>query len=453
MVKSRGLVWFVLIIISFALVACLSDDQSSNESNSSSKGKEGTATSEQATDEVITLKFFHWYSEGVANWEEVIGKYEAENPSVKIESIQLGNFSHDYMNQLDLLASTGEEMDLIMFPNPVHYVKRIDAGLISPIDSYLEDEGVDVNSEYNNSYGAVDGKFYGLPMKKVANLIMINKSHLDEAGLDIPTEWTWDDYREYAKAMTTDEHYGSYLHSWHQFHSLLKLLGNKEHTSLLNEDGNSNLDDPLVRESLELRYQLEQEDKSSVPFSDTISQKLNYRQQFFSGQASMIPTGSFMITEWGEFTPDFEIAWAPWPKNTPDSEVITRITGDVIAMAESSEHKQEAYDFMRWLSTEGISEQGIWIPAWKGEDIGNTLEILVNSTSNPEAIHMESLEHTLSLSNLADSFVLPSYSHEVYREFGVEADLYLLGQQDIDTTVENVEERVQSLILISNFKN
>ena len=40
---------------------------------------------------------------------------------------------------------------------------------------------------------------------------MVNKGHLDEAGLEIPTEWTWDDYRDYAKAMTTDEHYGSYL--------------------------------------------------------------------------------------------------------------------------------------------------------------------------------------------------------------------------------------------------
>ena len=29
----------------------------------------------------------------------------------------------------------------------------------------------------------------------------------------------------------------------------------------------------------------------------------------------MIPIASFMVTEWGQFTPEFEIAWAPWPQN------------------------------------------------------------------------------------------------------------------------------------------
>ena len=45
----------------------------------------------------------------------------------------------------------------------------------------------------------VDDNYYGLPMKNITGLVMMNKSHLDEAGLEIPTEWTWDDYREYAK--------------------------------------------------------------------------------------------------------------------------------------------------------------------------------------------------------------------------------------------------------------
>ena len=139
-----------------------------------------------------------------------------------------------------------------------------------PINEFLDAEGIDINEVYNNSYAPVDDKYYGLPMKNVTGLIMMNKSHLDEAGLEIPTEWTWDEYREYAKAMTTDEHYGSYLHTWHDSFSALKLISKPEETMLLKEDGSSNADDPMLRASLELRYQLEQEDKSSVPFFETI---------------------------------------------------------------------------------------------------------------------------------------------------------------------------------------
>ena len=83
---------------------------------------------------------------------------------------------------------------------------------------------------YNNSYGPVDDKYYGLPMKNITGLVMMNKGHLDEAGLEIPTEWTWDEYRDYAKTMTTDEHYGSYLHTWHDLFSALKLVSKPEET-------------------------------------------------------------------------------------------------------------------------------------------------------------------------------------------------------------------------------
>ncbi len=96
------------------------------------------------------------------------------------------------------------------------------------------------------------------------------------------------------------------------------MFGKEREHLLIKADGSSNMDDPLVRSSLQLRYDLEQVDKSSEPYANIISQKLNYRQQFFTQKASMVPIPSYMVTEWGGFTPDFKIAWAPWPKNNAD---------------------------------------------------------------------------------------------------------------------------------------
>lgn len=448
--KKRGIVCAISLILLLALAACSSANNTTQDQSRADGAVNVETAGEKEAQEVVTLKFLHWINEDVANWEDLIAIYEAENPGVKIESVPLvnNNSSPDYIKKLDMLAAAGDEMDLIMFSNIGDFVKRIDAGLLAPISPFLEQEGIDINSEYNNSYKQVNGQYYGLPMKSVTNLIMINKNHLDEAGLEIPTEWTWEDYREYAKAMTKKEEdrYGSYLHSWHHFHSLLKVLGNPENPSLFNEDGTSNIDHPLVRESLELRYVMEQEDKSSVPFLETFSQQLNYRQQFFTGRASMIPTGSFMITEWGEFNPDFEIVWAPWPKNDPNSDVYANVSGDVISIAESSKHKQEAYDFMRWLTTEGISQQGIWVPAWRGGDLISSLEKLVQTTANPAAIHMESLAHTLTITNAANVVVPPTNSYEAMTEYGNEADLYLLGEQDLDTTIKNASEKMKQIL-------
>lgn len=410
-------------------------------------GDGGKSSSGKSDDGKVNLKFVHWINEDVGKWEPIIEKYEAENPGVTIESMPLvDNMTHaDYVKQLDLMASANEQIDVMMFSNGNDHAKRVEAGLVAPLDEFFEEEGIEIDDVYNNSYAAINDQYYGLPMKGVTNLVMINKSHLDEAGLEIPTEWTWDDYREYAKKMTTDDHYGTYLHTWHEIFSSLKLMSKADETALLKPDGSSNADDPLLKESLEYRYELEQEDKSAVPFFETFSQKLDYRQQFFSQSASMIPTGSFMITEWGQFTPDFEIVWAPWPQNKAGDNYAV-FGGDVIALSNTSKNKEEAYKFIRWLSTEGISEQGVWMPSWKEADLDAVLEELVKATSNPDASDLESLKHALSAVQPSANSAPAPYITEVITEFGAEVEMYLLGEQDIDKTIENIQKKTQAVV-------
>lgn len=435
--KKWGLLLLVVLLAMFTIVACSGKDEASS-------GKDGS----ESSDGEVTLKFVHWVNEDVGKWQGVIEKYEAENPGVKVESIPLveNMNSRDYFKQLDLMASAGEEIDVIMFSNVNDLVKRIDAGLVEPITEYTKAEGIDINEVYNNSYPAYNGEYYGLPMKNITGLVMINKAHLDEAGLEIPTEWTWDDYKDYAKKLTTDQHYGSYLHTWHELFSSLKLISKAENNLIVNEDGTSNVSDSMVSSSLELRNELENVDKSSVPFTEILSQKLDYRQQFFSQAASMVPIYSYMVTEWGQFTPEFEIAWAPWPKNSESDESTAPMGGDLVSIAKISKHKQEAYDFMRWLTTEGIVEQGIWSPSWKDADVDKVLETMVNGTAKPDAVHMESLKHALVSVKPTKTIAPPPYITEINTEYGAEVELYLLGEQDLDTTMKNIEERVQAVV-------
>jgi multiple sugar transport system substrate-binding protein len=435
MMKKWGSLLLVGLLAMFMLVA--GKDEASTDGGKS-----------DSSDEEVTLKFVHWINEDVGKWEDVIAKYEEANPGIKVESIPLveNMNSQDYFKQLDLMASAGEEMDLILFSNVGDLVKRVDAGLLEPVTDFVEKEGIDINEVYNNSYPAINGDYYGLPMKNVTNLVMLNKAHLDKAGLEVPTDWTWDDYKEYAKKLTTDGHYGSYLHTWHNLYSVLKTIGKAEDNMILHEDGTSNADDPMIRASLELRNELENVDKSSVPFTEILSQKMDYRQQFFSQSASMVPTGSFMITEWGQFTPEFEIAWAPWPKNKESDKSLAPMGGDLLSIAKGSKHKQEAYDFMRWLTTEGIVEQGIWTPAWKEADMSKVLETVVNGTKKPEAVHLESLKNALSSVESTDVIAPRSYITEAYNEFGAEVELYLLGEQDLDKTMKNIKEKITAVV-------
>ncbi|WP_416151714.1 ABC transporter substrate-binding protein [Salipaludibacillus sp. HK11] len=442
MKQKTALLGFILFLSSSLIIACSNDNSETTNNENESNG------SGNASEEEITLSFVHWINEETGNWEELIEMYEEENEGVKIESTPLvENMStEDYYQQLDLLASSGESLDIIMFSTLPELVTRVNAGLVSPIDDLLDNEGIDINSDYNHTYSEIDGNYYAIPMKSVSNLVVLNKDHLDEVGLEVPTEWTWDDYREYANQLTTDNRYGSFLSNFHSLHSTLKMFGKSDNPYLLKEDGSSNADDPFLRESLELRYQMEIEDNSSVPYSETISQQLDFRQQFFSESVSMVPIGSFLITEWGQFTPEFEIAWAPWPKNSEESVNYTEIGGDALTIAQTSEYKEEAYDFMRWLSTEGIQEQGISIPAWTESDLDTVLENLLENTSNPDAVNIDSVINALTIIEPQERFAPPAHNREADSEFESQVELLLLGEQDLDTTMEEIKERIEAIV-------
>jgi multiple sugar transport system substrate-binding protein len=436
--KRLGVLLCALILV-FAMVGCSNDEKSSADGGKSEDG-------------VVTLKFHHWYNNEAGNWEKVIAEFEKTHPKIKVESVPLvENLNHDeYLKKLDLLASSGEQLDVLMFSNHADFAKRVSAGLVAPLDSFIDKEGLNVEEEYNSPPSKIDGSYYGLPAKLVTNLVLLNKDHLDAAGLPVPTDWTWDEYQEYAKKLTKGEgaskQYGSYFHTWPDYFLVLKLLGKEDKTHIINEDGSSNMEDPLIKDSLKLRYTMEQEDGSSVPMAETLSQKLDYRQQFFSQSASMVPVGSWMVTEWGEFTPDFTMAWAPYPKNNKDDESYTIMQGDVMNIAQNSEHKEEAYEFIRWFTTEGLMVQQKSIPAWKNADLEQVVNDLVASTKNPDAVDKESLIYTLENSVPAKRGIPKGYITEVYDAYNAEAELYLLGEQDLDTTVKNAKKKVEEII-------
>lgn len=426
---------FVLMI---AVIGCSNDEKSSGKDSKTEDG-------------VVTLNFVHWYNDEAGNWDKVVEAYEKENPGVKINSQPLVENlnSADYLKKLDLLASSGEQLDIVMFSNQTDFTKRVDAGLMAPLNSFIEEEGLNLEEEYKSFPGQIDGSYYALPGKSVTSLVLLNKDHLDAAGLPVPTDWTWDEYEEYAKKLTVNEgankRFGSYFRDSNDT-LILKVLNKEKNTEIINRDGTSNIDDPMVKASLELRYRMEQEDKTAVPYAETLSQKLNYRQQFFTQAASMIPIGSWMVSEWGEFTPDFTMAWAPFPKNNKDDKPFTFIQGDVVGVAQNSEHKEEAYKFIRWFTTEGIVLQQKALPSWTGADLNDVIDNLVANTAKPEAVDKESLIFTLENAVAAEQAAPLTFMAEAYTKYKAEAELYFLGEQDIETTIEKAKQEIQAVI-------
>jgi len=458
--------WFglaCLVLVMGLLSACSGRGSQSSQPSSSPSGSSPasspSASASQPSREPVTIKFHTHGVEQQYNWSETIAAFQEKYPHIKVDLVVLSEKgdSQEALQKLDLEAASGAQLDVLMFSDPASYAQRVGIGMVAPLDEFIAREGFRVEEEYKVNT-TLDGKVYALPGKFNPWYVLLNQDHLEAAGLPVPKDWTWDDFASYAKQLTTPDHYGTYFHGpqnggWMEF---LKLhLGNRinESTEFLKPDGSSNLDSPHFRKTLELRWKLEKEDKSAVPYADMLSQKLHYRTQFFTQAASMILIGSWMNSELGgtEQNPlSHRVAVAPYPKNDPSDPVgVTPVTTDFMAVAEKSQHKEAAYTFIRWYTTEGLANYGRNVPSWNGvssEALESIIDNILSATQHPELVDKESLLYTLS--NSKSGMIVPpvSYQSEVYKALNEEFELFILGEQNLDTTLKKMQDRVQQII-------
>lgn len=455
------------------LMGLLAGCGNSNNGNSGASAKDSAAPSAPSgsasasasaapSAENVNLRLYTYGTEEAYNWKKTLDAYHEANPNITVELVQLSEKgdTQEALKKLDLAAASDEQIDVLMFSDPAGYAQRVALGMAAPLDDYIAKDGYKVEEDYKVDTH-LNGKVYALPGKFNPWYVLLNKDHLDEAGLPVPTDWTWDEYADYAKKLTKGEgaskRYGTYFHGpqnggWMEFLKL-ELENQPQNSDFLKSDGTSNLDDPNFRKTLELRVRMEKEDKSSVPYSDMISQKLAYRNQFFNQAASMLTIGSWMNTEIGgtEKVPlTFHVAVAPFPKNNPGDETgLTPVTTDYVAVYGKSKHKDEAYRFVRWYTTEGQVVQGKNIPAWNGvqsDQISSIIDTILSGTKNPELVDKQSLVDTLVKSKASQIIAPASYQNEVYKAINEEYEKLILGNQDIDTTIKNSQKRVDEII-------
>ncbi|MBS4210167.1 sugar ABC transporter substrate-binding protein [Bacillus sp. FJAT-50079] len=446
---------FFLLFVSLGLVLGILSACGGKEKATTGGSVEGDKKSE----EQVTIKLHTHGTESGYAWKKTIEAFEKEYENIKVDVVQLSEKqdSREALQKIDLAAASGEQMDVIMLTNyVVDYPARVNMGMLEPLDKFIEEEGINMEEEYKLDL-KIEDSYYGLPGKLNTWYVLLNKDHLDAAGLEVPKSWTWDEFMEYAKALTTEDRYGTYFHgpqggSWQQYITL-KQITQDGVADYLKADGTSNLDDPLFKESLAMRIKMEKEDKSVVPYSSVISQKMNYRDQFFTQATSMVVTGSWMNAELGgsdRFPVDFNIAVAPMPQNTKNENVAyTENTGDVVAIAANSEHKEAAWKFIRWFSTDGQIAQGLNTPAWakvSDEELSTLVENVINNSASPEKVDIDSLLHTIKVSASAKKGKPVPYSNEITQAIIVEFEKLILDKQDLDTTVENTQKAVQELI-------
>ncbi|MDU0199630.1 ABC transporter substrate-binding protein [Paenibacillus sp. MAH-36] len=353
------------ILLSSALLTMSIMSACSSGSNQGNAGSTAVTTSAapaatQADAKPVNLKFYTWDNETnqVAR-QKMIDAFQVKYPNIKVQNISLvpGN-SVESMKKMDVLMSSGEEVDVLEYGNIDETLARAAAGVLAPLDEFYAKGNVKPEEDYYIN-PKVNGKYYATMLTSSPYFVLMNEDALKEANISLPSfDWTWDDFREYAKKLSkgegNDKRYGAYFHTWGEYTNLIAYSDLK--SPYLTSDLKPGFNDPSFAYFFNLRRAMEKDDKSVKPLADVVGAKLSYITEYLNGKAAMLATAPFMldnVMNKEKYPHTFKSVIAPLPRASKNGEQgITNIGGSYVSVASNSKHKQEAYDFIRYMTTE-----------------------------------------------------------------------------------------------------
>jgi len=298
---------------------------------------------------VTTLEFWgHLWGAEVAVVEELISRFEAANPTAKI------NFTQMDQGDILLAVQAGDFPD-IMKGSPISAFTATGAAM--PLEEYLEGwEGLEDIPQYMWDFMTWKGKIYGIPCAIWAQVMFVNKAHMVDAGLteaDIPT--TWEKLYEVGQALTRDvdgdgiiDHYG------------LNIRGgqNWEFRGVMVQD-NLKVIDPVTLETdittpefvnaltkytdLVTKYKVTPPGVTGYQWGDSVN-------SFLTEESTMFVTGLWDVPNFAATNPELDYYVIQWP---PYDEGPTLATGGQFMVSSEAKNPALAVQFLKFLlSTE-----------------------------------------------------------------------------------------------------
>lgn len=154
--------------------------------------------------------------------DAAIAQFEEEHPGVRVEYTS-GIRTEDYGEWLAGRLLEGTEPD-VMVILPEDFTQYSEMGALRGLDACMKRDGIAAEDFYTAAIaaGTSGGRQYALPLECVPQMMFVNKTLLQNAGLELPQEdWTWSDFYTLCASVTRDtdgdgsmDQFGVYGYSW-----------------------------------------------------------------------------------------------------------------------------------------------------------------------------------------------------------------------------------------------
>lgn len=409
-------------------------------------------------DEVITLRLWG----GVPAEAGPQACVEAFNEAFKDQGIQVEyeRFVNDETGNMKLETNLlgGDDVDLYMTYTTTYLQKRATSNMALDLSELIERDGFDLVENFGEMAESfyVDGKPYSIPTKLDQYGMVLNKDLFDAAGIEIPTEWSFEEFREICKKLThgegADKVYGVFWNTQQDVYQILNWLtcqtlgGDPYYTP----DGTAtNFTDPVFEAAVSLINDTMNVDSTAITHVDSITQKLSQESVFLTGKVAMT-IGPWMvrsIKDTEKYPHDFTTAFAPYPSYDGNALYSQGGYGDHLCINPNSKNIEAAWTFAKWYATEGMLPlvSGGRVPAYKGFSAETVTQAFLEGAED----HIDSATASSVLIVPKPNHAVPSITThlpEINKVLTEEIEAIYTGRKTVEQGLTDAKTRADELL-------
>jgi ABC-type glycerol-3-phosphate transport system substrate-binding protein len=381
--------------------------------------EQATAPPEEAAEpvEIVFMRF----AEGHDIELEFVNEFNASHPDIHVTVDTVP--AEDTYPKLALTSEAGTPPDVFMTYWTLGAATNGLALDLTPLIKAAGEEWFGGLSEWGWAFHDYAGSYYAVPWRVAPGVVFFNTNLLAKAGLKVPSgEWTWDEFVEYAKAMTNpaEEQYGFCIMGSaddpgtdYQYYPFLFQAGGV----MINGEGLAGFNTPAGAEALQFMHDLIYVHKVTPPA--TTSATANACIDLLAADKVGMWTNASLWTGYiRNAYPNAQITIAPMPVGKTTG---TLVGGTGFGIAKGSKHPEEAFEFIKFYVSDDIMRRWTAAIAFTPPNINILKDPAFTSDPEQAAVayamlnqKMYPLSHYPDNSNLES--ILRGYIQAVYLE-------------------------------------
>lgn len=433
--------FLITLILALLMVACGGNETSttSTEPTAVAEQSQATEAAPAENEESVTLKVMlvDYIPDKTDKWleETVVPAFQKDHPNVNVEFVYVNWGTLDETVQGYFAAGSGADIINLGSEYVATYGDRL-----APLNSYMDSWG-ELDKFVPATLDTVtwDGEIRGLPWLTAPRAVLCRTDLLEAAGITAPPT-TFEEAIAQARATTIIKDNAlvqqgfiadGLLNNWQEYLNLVWSLGG----STYHDDGTPAFDTPQAKAALQFMY----DRRRAILPDDTIA-------GLPEATGSRLATGE-AVCQWGNLWGAPATDDALWDKISitagftsaefPDSKPTVQVFNDWLAIPQYSPHIDEAVAFLQFLgSKENLNaynaDFGSFPPrsdAWYGY-VETPVMQKMGQLMQENGVGFADIRETAQFRDILVS----------------EIDAFQSDQQDIDTTLNNIQTRYTEVL-------